>query len=250
VVGDLAGFAASVFLRGINWIVLPTTLLSMVDSSLGGKTGFDLPMGKNLVGSFYPPRLVLADLMTLETLPEVELRNGLAEVVKHGVIGDPQLFETCQKGWNVVQSKWIDIVHRAMAVKVRVIQEDPFEKGPRAALNLGHTIGHALEKASNYQVRHGEAVAIGMVAEARLAERIGLAERGLSEIIAYTLIGLGLPTEIPLHLDTELIETAMQLDKKRAEGVVRFALPVRIGEVKVGVEVGDMRFLFERRISG
>jgi shikimate kinase / 3-dehydroquinate synthase len=249
VVGDLAGFAASAFLRGINWVVLPTTLLAMVDSSLGGKTGFDLPKGKNLVGAFYPPRLVLADPTTLATLPEVELRSGLAEVVKHGVIGDPLLFQNCQKGWKTVQSDWVDVVHRAMAVKVRVIQEDPFEKGQRAALNLGHTIGHAIEKASGYRVKHGEAVAIGMVAEARLAERIGLAEKGLSEMIADTLNGLGLPTEIPSHIEPDLIETAMRVDKKRAGGVVRFALPVRLGEVKVGIEVGDMRYLFSRCVS-
>ena len=197
VVGDLAGFAASVFLRGINWVILPTTLLAMVDSSLGGKTGADLPQGKNLVGAFHPPRLVLADPLALATLPEVELRSGLAEVVKHGLIGDPDLFESCQKGWNSVKSDWVDIVRRAMAVKVQIIEEDPFEKGRRAALNLGHTVGHAVEQASGYRLRHGEAVAIGMVAEARLSERLKLAEKGLAETIAATFHGLGLPTEIP-----------------------------------------------------
>ena len=241
VVGDLAGFAAAVFLRGVNWVILPTTLLAMVDSSLGGKTGADLPQGKNLVGAFHPPRLVLADPLTLATLSEVELRSGLAEVVKHGVIGDPALFESCQKGWKSVQSDWVDMVRRAMAVKVQVIQEDPFEKGRRAALNLGHTVGHAVEQASGYRLRHGEAVAIGMVAEARLSERLRLAETGLAETIAETLHGLGLPTEIPTGLNRELIERAMQVDKKRAGGSVRFALPVRVGEVRVGIEIGDLR---------
>ena len=241
VVGDLAGFAAAVFLRGVNWVILPTTLLSMVDSSLGGKTGTDLPQGKNLVGAFYPPRLVLADPLALATLPEVELRSGLAEVVKHGVIGDPALFESCQKGWKSVQTDWVDIVRRAMAVKVQVIEEDPFEKGRRAALNLGHTVGHAIEQASGYRLRHGEAVAIGMVAEARLSERLRLAETGLAETIAATIHGLGLPTEIPPGLNRELIERAMKVDKKRAGGSVRFALPVRVGEVRVGIEIGDLR---------
>ncbi len=241
VVGDLAGFAAAVFLRGMNWVILPTTLLAMVDSSLGGKTGADLPQGKNLVGAFHPPRLVVADPLTLATLPEVELRSGLAEVVKHAVIGDPALFESCQMGWKSVRSDWVDIVRRAMAVKVRVIEEDPFEKGPRAALNLGHTVGHAVEQASGYRLRHGEAVAIGMVAEARLSERLKLAEKGLAETIAATIHGLGLPTEIPAGLDRESIERAMQVDKKRAGGSVRFALPIRVGEVRVGIEIGDLR---------
>jgi shikimate kinase / 3-dehydroquinate synthase len=239
VVGDLAGFAASVFLRGINWVILPTTLLAMVDSSLGGKTGTDLPQGKNLVGAFHPPRLVLADPSALATLPEVELRSGLAEVVKHGVIGDPALFESCQNGWNSVKSDWVDIVRRAMAVKVQIIEEDPFEKSWRAALNLGHTVGHAVEQASGYRLRHGEAVAIGMVAEARLSERLKLAEKGLAETIAATFQGLGLPTKIPPELTRESIERAMKVDKKRAGGSVRFALPVRVGEVRVGIEIGD-----------
>jgi len=240
VVGDLAGFAAAVFLRGVNWVILPTTLLAMVDSSLGGKTGTDLPQGKNLVGAFHPPRLVLADPLTLATLPEVELRSGLAEVVKHGVIGDPALFESCQKGWKSVQSDWVDIVRRAMAVKVKIIEEDPFEKGRRAALNLGHTVGHAVEQASGYRLRHGEAVAIGLVAEARLSERLKLAEKGLAATIGATIHGLDLPTEIPPGLNQELIVRAMQVDKKRAGGSVRFALPVRVGEVRVGIEIGDL----------
>lgn len=241
VVSDLAGFAAATFLRGVAWICLPTSLLAMVDASLGGKTGFDLPQGKNLIGAFHPPRLVLADATTLHTLPEVELRGGLAEVVKHGVIGDPDLFRLCEDGDEAVRANLAEVVWRAMAVKIRVIEADPYERGERAALNLGHTVGHALEAASGYRLRHGEAVAIGMVVEARLAERLGLAQSGLAERLANVLRGLGLPTEIPSGLSPQAIRNAMQYDKKKAAGVVRFALPVAIGKVQIGVAVEDWR---------
>jgi 3-dehydroquinate synthase len=178
VIGDLAGFAASTHMRGVHWVCVPTTLLSMVDASLGGKTGFDLPQGKNLVGSFHPPKLVLADPQLLQTLPEPEYISGLAEVVKHGIISDPELFDMCARGLECLQGGLEQLVKRAMAVKIKVIEEDPYEKGVRATLNLGHTVGHAVELVSQFHLRHGEAVAIGMVAEARLAERLGIAEPG------------------------------------------------------------------------
>ena len=176
VVGDMAGFAASTYMRGINWIAVPTTLLSMVDASLGGKTGFDLPEGKNLIGAFYPPKLVLADPSLLLTLPERELRSGMAEVVKHGIISDPELFALCARGLDWVKNNLEEVVKRAMAVKIKVIEEDPYEKGFRAALNLGHTVGHAVELVSKFNLRHGEAIAIGMVAEAKYSARVGLAD--------------------------------------------------------------------------
>lgn len=235
VVNDLAGFAAATFLRGVRWVSLPTSLLAMCDASLGGKTGADLPQGKNLVGAFHPPALVLADPAVLATLPEVELRSGLAEVVKHGVISDPALFERLAGGWQAVHGGREEIVRRAMAVKIAVIQADPFERGPRAALNLGHTIGHAVELASGYAVRHGEAVGIGMVSEARLGERAGLTEAGLADRIAACLAGLGLPAEIPAGMSWETLLAGMGVDKKRAGGKVRLAIPVRMGEVQVGV---------------
>jgi shikimate kinase / 3-dehydroquinate synthase len=240
VVGDLAGFAAATFMRGCNWVALPTTLLAMADASLGGKTGFDLPEGKNLVGAFHPPRFVLADPDTLSTLPERELRAGLAEVVKHGVIGDPDLFALCIQGWEAIMAHLPEVVRRGMAVKVKIIEEDPYEKGVRAALNLGHTIGHAVELVSGFSLLHGEAVAIGMVAEARLAERLTVAVQGTSEALAETLTGLGLPFTIPENMDRGKLIRAMQVDKKKAAGVVRFALPVKIGEVMVGVEVENL----------
>jgi 3-dehydroquinate synthase len=241
VVGDLAGFAAATYMRGIPWIVLPTSLLAMVDASLGGKTGADLPQGKNLVGAFHPPSLVLADSEALATLPKVELRNGLAEVVKHGVIGDPKLFDLCSQGWEALSNNWDEVVRRGMAVKVRIIQEDPFERGVRAALNLGHTLGHAIELVSRFQLKHGEAVAIGMVAAARLSEKIGMAELGLVEKITFTLSNLGLPTQIPDGMDNDQILAAMSHDKKRRGGKARFVLPAAIGEVRWGIEIDDQR---------
>lgn len=238
VVGDLAGFAAATWLRGVRWVGLPTSLLAMVDSSIGGKTGADLPQGKNLIGAFHPPALVLADTETLATLPGDEFRSGLAEVVKAGILADPELFDRCAEGFeNLRKDPPPDFVSRAMAVKIHAIQTDPFEKGIRASLNLGHTIGHGIESASQFTVRHGEAVAIGLVLEARLAEKTGLAHTGLSDLIGGVLQRLGLPTAIPVAIDRRAILQAIQLDKKRDGGIVRFALPVRIGEVRTGIAV-------------
>ncbi len=244
VVGDLAGFAASTFMRGVAWAGLPTSLLAMVDASLGGKTGFDLPQGKNLIGSFHAPALVLADPSTLATLPEEELRAGLAEVVKHGVIADPGLFTLCAAGIGAVKSHLPEIIRRGIAVKVKIIEADPYERGRRAALNFGHTVGHALEKVSGYGIRHGEAVAIGMVCEARLAERLGVAEKGLSEQIAQTLAGLGLPVEVPAQLRRVDVVDAMRVDKKSREGLARFALPEAIGRVQTGITLQDLDEVF------
>jgi 3-dehydroquinate synthase len=244
VVGDLAGFAASTYLRGVRWLIVPTTLLAMVDASLGGKTGVDLPAGKNLAGAFHAPSLVVADPETLASLPDIELRNGMAEVVKHAVIGDPHLFDLCSQGWEVLQADWQTVVRRAQAVKLRIIQIDPFEKGERASLNLGHTLGHALEQVSGYRIKHGEGVAIGMLAAARLAEREGIAESGLAGRIETLLTCLGLPVQIPPELSRQDLLLAMKLDKKRSAGKVRFVLPVRIGEVRWGVEIDDLNAIF------
>ena len=244
VIGDLVGFAASTYMRGINWVGIPTTLLSMVDASIGGKTGFDLPEGKNLIGSFHPPKLVLADPQLLQTLPEREFRSGMAEVVKHGIISDPELFALCSRGLDVVKANLEETVKRALAVKIKIIEEDPYEKGLRATLNLGHTVGHAVELASKFELRHGEAIAIGMVVEARYAERIGLAENGLAAMIAKTLQDLGLPVQIPKELPREAIIRAMWADKKKDSKVIRFALPVEVGKVEL-VEVSDLESVLE-----
>lgn len=240
VVGDLAGFAAATYLRGVRWVNLPTSLLAMVDASLGGKTGANLSQGKNLIGAFHAPRLVMADTDTLDTLPEDELLNGMGEVVKHGVIADAFLFSLCAGGLNDVKKNLNQIIRRAIAVKVKIIETDPYEHNLRQVLNLGHTIGHGLEMASNYRLKHGEAVSIGMVAEASLAERINLAEAGLAQEIRGTLAALGLPVDIPADLDWDVIMGAMKMDKKRVDGKIRFALPVRIGCVQPGIEIKDM----------
>jgi 3-dehydroquinate synthase len=240
VVGDLAGFAAATYLRGVSWVTLPTSLLAMVDASLGGKTGADLPQGKNLIGAFHAPQLVLTDPGSLDSLPQEELSSGMAEVIKAGIIGDPILFEMCSQGWQAIESNWNEIIRRAMAVKIRVIEADPYEGGLRAVLNLGHTIGHAVELVSNYDLRHGEAVSIGMVAEAKLAEEIGLAKQGLADQIADMCSHLGLPTEIPEELSRMGILEAMQVDKKRAAGVVRFSLPKQVGDVQTGIEITNL----------
>jgi 3-dehydroquinate synthase len=243
-IGDLAGFAASTFMRGVNWVVVPTTLLAMVDASLGGKTVFDLPEGKNLIGSFYPPKLVVADPRLLDTLPEAELISGLAEVVKHGIISDPELFLLCTRGLDWVKKNREEVVKRAVAVKIKIIEEDPYERGFRAVLNLGHTVGHAVELVSGFRLRHGEAVSIGMVAEARLAERLTVAGKGLTEAIRAPLSQLGLPVRIPKNLSQQEIIRAMKVDKKKSNGVVRFALPVEIGKVEL-VEVRDLELALE-----
>ncbi|HET7144892.1 MAG TPA: 3-dehydroquinate synthase [Anaerolineales bacterium] len=244
VIGDMAGFAASTYMRGIAWVCLPTTLLAMVDASLGGKTGFDLPEGKNLIGSFYPPKLVFADPQFLGTLPEAELISGMAEVVKHGIISDPELFNVCAHGLDWVKNNLEDIVKRAMAVKIKVIEEDPYEKGSRAALNLGHTVGHAVELVSKFRLRHGEAIAVGMVAEAKYSARVGLADTELVEAVTESLKTLGLPIQIPEEMSRKEIIRAMRVDKKRNAKAIRFALPVEIGKVEL-VDVTDLDSVLE-----
>lgn len=239
VVGDLAGFAAATFLRGVAWVNVPTSLLAMVDASVGGKTGANLPQGKNLIGAFHAPRLVHVDPETLSTLPGAELRNGLAEVVKTGLIGDARLFARCEEGEALVASHLDELVRRSMAVKIEIIEQDPYESGLRETLNLGHTIAHALEKVSNFSLHHGEAVAIGLAVEGRLSQWLGLAEDGLVERLGAVLKGLQLPVEIPQELDRKRLVAAMRLDKKRVAGKIRFSLPVRVGEVKAGIEIDE-----------
>ena len=239
VIGDMAGFAASTYMRGVDWVCIPTTLLSMVDAALGGKTGFDLPEGKNLIGSFYPPKLVLTDPQMLKTLPEAEFISGMAEVIKHGIIADPGLFDICAQGLDCIKGELEQVVKRAMAVKIKIIEEDPYEKGFRAALNLGHTVGHAVELVSKFQLRHGEAIAIGMVAEARLAEKLSLSRPGLSDRISRVLARSGLPIDIPSNLPRAEIVRAMRVDKKKNAASIRFALPVDVGRVEL-VDVRDL----------
>lgn len=249
VTGDLAGYAAASYLRGVAWVGVPTTLLAMADSSLGGKTGFDLPQGKNLIGAFHPPQLVLADPETLASLPQRELRSGLAEVVKSGLIADKGLFEICSQGWEKVESRLDEVVRRSMSVKIEVIESDPYEKGFRASLNLGHTVGHAIELASGFELFHGEAISIGLVIAAKMAERLRVARSGLADEIRQTLVGLGLPVDVPAEMNPEAILQAVRVDKKKAAGKIKFVLPVRPGLVQVGVEVEGWQELVRSEVS-
>jgi 3-dehydroquinate synthase len=240
VTSDLAGFTAATYMRGVSWACIPSSLLAMVDASLGGKTGINLPKGKNLVGAFHPPHVVIMDTTLLKTLPEIEIKNGMAEVVKQAVVGDPRLFELSAQGYGELAKDWETVVKRAANVKIQTIQADPFEQSIRAVLNFGHTIGHAVEVLSGYKIGHGEAVAIGMVVETKLAEFLGIAPKGLAEQIASVLRLLGLPIKIPPHIKiNELFET-MQFDKKRCGDKLRFALPVDIGKVVHDVEIEDL----------
>jgi len=234
VIGDLSGFVAATYLRGVPWVNCATTLLAMVDASIGGKTGVDLPSGKNLVGAFHPPLLTISDLTVLRTLPEREFQSGMAEVIKAGIIGDVELFEMIEVGSTEVQ----DIIRRSIKVKVDVVREDPYERGRRAALNLGHTIGHGIEAASQFLLRHGEAIGIGMIAEAKIAEWMGLAQPGLSERVETVIDRVGLPTRFA-NLETNAIVQLMRSDKKKQLGRLKFALPRAIGEVVIGVDVND-----------
>lgn len=245
VTGDIAGFAAATFMRGVRLIQVPTTLLAMVDASVGGKTGVDLPQGKNLVGAFKQPAAVVIDPLVLSTLPPQEMRSGLAEVIKHGIIGAPELFAELQGGPSPTASSpfatwWGDRgatrIAWALQVKIQVVEEDPFEQGRRAVLNLGHTTGHALEQLSGFTLRHGEAVAIGLVAAARIAERLGRAQPSLASSIELALTAWGLPVRCPPY-EVEAIWAAMAHDKKRRGRALRWVLPHAIGKVEITEEV-------------
>lgn len=233
VVGDLAGFAAATWNRGVAVVQLPTTLLAQVDAAVGGKTGINLPEGKNLVGAFHQPVGVVADIATLATLPSRELRSGLGEVVKYGFIADPVVLELAERHPQRLlagdEELLTDLVRRGVAVKARIVAADERESGERALLNYGHTIGHAIETLTGYRVyRHGEAVALGMVAAARLAELLGLADPGLAGRTATVLSGLCLPTG-GVVLDPDEVWAVLARDKKAREGV-RFVLCRAPGE--------------------
>lgn len=226
VTGDLTGFAAATFMRGIDWINVPTTLLSMVDASTGGKTGCDLPCGKNLVGAFHFPRLVMIDAAYLKTLPEEELKNGRAEMIKHEIIkGLPP--------GNYKDIPTAEEIGNNLAVKVEMVTKDPYEvKGFRLLLNCGHTVGHALEIATNFSFSHGQAVAIGCVVEAKLAQKLGLAKPEFVTEVKERFAAAGLPTELPPNVTFASLKDIMQKDKKHQGRIVTFALPCANGDVR------------------
>lgn len=239
VTGDIAGFAAATYMRGVRFVQVPTSLLAMTDASVGAKTGVDLPQGKNLVGAFKQPELVFVDMAVLKTLPAVEVRSGLAEVFKHGLIGDPDLFEALA-GTTLADAPAIgaDLLARSIQVKIHIVREDPWESDRRATLNLGHTVGHALELLSGYQLRHGEAVAIGMVASARIAERMWCMDEGLSDRVTSLLAAMDLPVKCPPWSVSE-IWGAMRHDKKRQGARLRWVLPRAIGQVELCDDVPE-----------
>jgi len=236
VVGDVAGFAAATFMRGIPVVQVPTTLLSMIDSSVGGKTGVDLPRGKNLVGAFHHPILVVIDPDVLSTLPAQQIGCGLAETLKAGIIADSTLYDLLLAG---PPFPWTEVLERALRVKIDVVEEDPYEAGRRAVLNLGHTAGHALERLSGYGLLHGEAVAVGLVIATHIAVDMKVCESDLPAHLQNALHTLNLPaTWAGPHSPDEVL-AAMAHDKKRRRGRQRWILPRRIGEVEIVEDVPD-----------
>jgi 3-dehydroquinate synthase len=248
VVGDMAGFVAATYMRGVGFVQCPTSLLSMVDASVGGKVGVDVAQGKNLVGAFKQPTAVCADITTLQTLPPVEFAAGMAEVIKHGILSDAEILKKVEIGdWRLEIGDWEaasisnlqSLITQAICVKRDVVEEDPYEQGRRAHLNLGHTFGHAIEQVSQFRVRHGEGVAMGLVAAARLSARLEHCDPALQGQIEGWLKRVNLPTSIPADLDAEAIYAAMGTDKKKAGGRIRFVLLRGLGEPFTTGEVAE-----------
>jgi 3-dehydroquinate synthase len=236
VVGDMTGFVAATILRGVPFVQIPTTLLAMVDASVGGKTGINHAVGKNLIGAFHQPAAVLIDPAVLKTLPPRELRSGLAECIKHDIIRDAQGFERLERDIGRALQLDLDyltqLIGHNVAIKARVVEADPFEKGERAHLNFGHTFGHAIETVSHYDYSHGECVALGMVAAARMAVDLGMLDETSHRRIVAIIQQAKLPTS-GLKLATKDVVDAMIFDKKVRGGKVRFVLPDRIGHVVI-----------------
>lgn len=229
VIGDMAGFAAASYLRGVPFVQMPTTLLAMVDASVGGKTGVDLEAGKNLVGAFHQPRMVIIDPEVLSTLPKEELAGGMAEVIKHGIIGDPALFDALEKAR---PENFVALVDQAVRVKVGVVERDPLEHGERALLNLGHTFAHAFELVSDYAIKHGHAVGIGLAAAAKLAEILGECDAALVDRVERVLETQSLDTRLS-GFGVDAIIDAMRHDKKRSKKRLRFIIPKAPGQCRI-----------------
>ncbi len=251
VVGDLAGFVASVYMRGIPYIQIPTTLMAQVDSSIGGKTAVDLPEGKNLIGTFNQPQAIYIDLKFLETLSEKEMKNGLAEIIKAGIIEDISLFNLLEAEAKAVRERHRSIlaaiVEKAVRVKKGIVELDEREKGLRRILNFGHTMGHALEAESGYGMSHGEAVSIGMVAAARIAEKIYDLPAADRERIEALIAAIGHPTTVPASMSPDGILARLKMDKKRVGDTIHFVLIKKIGFpfVNGGIADNTLRGLIE-----
>jgi 3-dehydroquinate synthase len=246
VVGDLTGLAAATYLRGIPYVQVPTTLLAQVDSSVGGKTAVNHQDGKNLVGVFYQPRLVLIDVAVLRSLPRRELVAGLAEVIKYGVIADPALFRLLEEkiekltGWD--PALMAQVIETSCAIKAKVVEKDEHEENHRAVLNFGHTIGHALESATNYQrFLHGEAVGIGMAQAAAISAQYGFCDQRSLERIRKLIRRAGLPLEIPRDVSMQSLVQGMEVDKKTAGGKIKFVMCAGIGKTRFhGLTPGEI----------
>jgi 3-dehydroquinate synthase len=231
VVGDTVGFAAATYLRGVKFAQIPTSLLAMVDSSVGGKVGVDLPQGKNLVGAFKQPTRVIIDPDVLTTLPTREYRCGMAEIIKHGLLADAAILDQVSAG-TIPPNALPDLIQRAVQVKIDVVEADPYEDNIRAHLNLGHTFAHAFEQVSNYAIPHGEAVGVGLIAAARLSGRVGLCAPQLADEVEQIVGGVGLPTRTA-GLDPRALYAAMATDKKWRGGRSRFILLEQIGAPQI-----------------
>ncbi len=237
---ELAGFVSATYMRGVDCILCPTSLLAMADTAIGGKTGVDLPEGRNLVGAFKQPKAVIADVATLQTQPAEAVASGIAEIIKHGLIADPALFEQIESSrWQNAPNglpplgKLQNLVARSIRVKIRIVHQDPFDRGPRHVLNLGHTFAHAIEQVSSGSTSHGRAVAIGLTAAARLSCRLGYCPAALTERIESVIAAQGLPIDLPVSLGPRRLVDAMARDKKTTDGRIRFVLLRDIGDVFV-----------------
>ena len=242
VVGDMAGFVAATILRGVPFVQVPTTLLSMVDASVGGKTGIDHAVGKNLIGAFHQPIAVLIDPTVLKTLPPRELRSGLAECIKHEIIRDAEGFSSLERSIGRALSLDVDflaeLIAHNVAIKARVVEADPFERGERAHLNFGHTFGHAIESVSKFAYAHGEAISLGMAAASHAATKLGMLDEASARRIVHLLGAAGLPTG-GMTLNVDDVTRAMFFDKKVKSGRLRFVLPDRIGHVVIRDDVPE-----------
>ena len=240
VVGDMAGFAASIYMRGIKFIQIPTTLLSQSDSSVGGKTGIDFMDSKNILGAFHQPKLVYINVNTLKTLPEIQFISGMGEVIKHGIIQDKAFYDFVKSNPDKIKSlnseTLIEMAKRNCTIKAQVVETDEKESGLRAILNFGHTIGHAVESAMNFNMTHGECVGIGMVGASYIAKERGLIDSGVLSDIEETLLSYGFKIKTKLPSPDKIYEF-MQKDKKKSDGKLNFVLPVAIGEV---IRVNDV----------
>ena len=233
VVGDLTGFVASIYMRSVPYIQIPTTLVGQVDSAIGGKTAVDLPQGKNLLGTFYQPRAVFVDLNFLDTLPDREFNNGLAEMIKYGIIEDEKLFQLLEEDMDAVKSRdsvhWVKMIETCCRIKKSIVEIDEREQGLRRILNFGHTLGHALETVSDYALSHGEGVALGMVAAAKLSVKMQYLSEDELIRVEHVIAHAGLPTRILASFDPKAVIDCLKMDKKKKDDVIHFVLIKKIG---------------------